>query len=98
MSDILDLYNNSNAQRVKDARSIPGPADHFFDLQSKIQPGFVVNQPPKKTEFTDDAIHFYDTERKDMVTPESFQPIESGIPLNRYSPDSGYYKPGAPQS
>lgn len=98
MSNILDLYQKSAKNRVKEARSIPDQAVNFIDRDNTFQEGWTNNQSLRKTTFTDSAMQHYDEERKQMVTPESFQPVEDGVPLNRYAPGQGYYNPGAPQS
>lgn len=96
MSQLLDLFNSSTKPRPAASRLIPTQAVHFFDRTGDIQPGFVPFEPLRKTEYTDKALQFYNTERADMVVPASFQPVSPGVPLDRFSPDAPYYKPGEP--
>ena len=96
-TNILTLYQNSNKIRVKQARDIPGLAVNFIDTQNRYQDQFGTFQELRKTTYTEEALNFYDDLRKKVVIPESFQPAESGINLNRWGPGAGYYNPGSPQ-
>lgn len=96
-TNILSLYMNSSKLHVKDARTIPGQAVNFVDTDNKFQVGWSNNQELKKTTFTDLAMAYYDTARRNIVIPESFRPSEEGINLTRWGPGKGYYNPGTPQ-
>lgn len=96
MSQLLDLFNSSTKARPAASRLIPTQAVHFFDRTGDIQPGFTPFEPLRQTEYTSKALQYYNDERTNMVVPASFQPVEVGINLDRYSPDTPYYKPGTP--
>jgi len=96
MSQLLDLFQKSTKPRPAASRLIPTQAVNFFDRTGDIQPGFVPFEPLRKTEYTDKALQYYNIERADMVIPASFQPVEPGFNLGRFSPDAPYYVPGTP--
>lgn len=98
MSDILDLYNKSTKIHVQEARNIPKEEVNFIDQKNEFQTGWTNEQPPLTTTFTDEALSYFDIEKKNLVIPTSFQPTEAGIALDRWSPDHGYYNPGSPQT
>lgn len=97
MSDILNMYNNSTKPRPAEARNIPDVHVNFFDQNSEFQTNFTTFEALRTTEYTNKALQYYNDERANMVTPESFIPTEIGINLGRWSPENGYYNPGQPQ-
>ena len=98
MSQLVDLFNNSNKPRVTQARQIPGLAVNFIDQTNTFQDEFKNElKPGDPTTYTSRALKYYNEELKNMVIPESFVRSEPDIPLNRYNPDQGYYAPGSPQ-
>jgi len=90
--DMLTRYLNSNAPTVVQARQIPGLAVHFFDLNSTYETGgFKLNETVgEPTQFTAAALDEYDTEQKNKLIPQSFVPIEAGVPLNRWTSGNPY--------
>jgi hypothetical protein len=97
MSDMVDRYNNSDSQRVKDARNIPGNEVNYFDRNSEFQKQFDNFPEFKKTTFTDKALNTFDDKLQNYSVPESFTPLEPGITLNRWNPKKKYYNPGQAQ-
>ena len=100
MSQLKDLYEKSEKNTVKQARTIPKQAVNFVDQTNEFQTEFT---PDRKaggaTDYTDKALNYYGNERTGMVIPPTF--VKQGDPalaieLNRYSPDKdkSYYVPG----
>lgn len=85
---LIDLYKSSDKARIKEIRQIPSLAVNFVDINSTFQTGFTVNRKPLgATEFTKKALDYFEEKRaaaSDPARPD----------FNRYSPKSGYYKPG----
>ena len=97
MSAMEDRYNNSQSPRVTEARQIPKLAVDFIDVQDEWQKGWTNGQQRgDPTTFTTKALDYYNTERKNISTPDGFQPTEQGVQLSRYSPENKYFVPGAP--
>lgn len=94
MSDLVDKYNKSDSPRVKDARTIPGLAVNYFDRENQTQIDFTPFAKLKKTDFTDSALNSLDKRVQEFSVPESFTPIDIGIPLNRWNDKKKYYNPG----
>ena len=95
-TNILRLFETSQKLRVKEARDIPGREVNFVDVSNTYQDGWKNYQEIRKTTFTSDALEYYTAERKQLVIPESWVPVEEGITLNRWGPGNGYYRPGSP--
>jgi hypothetical protein len=96
MSTMEERYKSSDRARVKEARNIPGPSVNFFDQNNEFQEEFVINEKPgDPTKFTDKAQKYFDNEVKTVSLPTNFQPTEQGVTLHRYTPEKGYYDPGA---
>jgi hypothetical protein len=96
MSDMLTRYNESKAPRVAEAKKIPDLAVDFVDTQDVFQKGWTNDQKRgDPTTFTTTALGYYDVEVKNILIPDGFQPIEQGVPLNRYGPKNKYSVPGA---
>jgi len=95
--DMVTRYNQSDKPRVVQSHQIPGLAVKYFDVNGKFMAGgfkeFETQNEP--SQFTPNALNYYDTELKQMVTPQSFVPLENGITLNRWTPDNKYNVPGA---
>lgn len=95
MSDLLNLYLKTTKARVKEARSIPALATDFFDTTDQFQDGFsTFEKKGDLTHFTLNALDQYNTERKEIVIPDSFVPIEEGVDLSRWTPVHPYYTTG----
>jgi hypothetical protein len=94
MSDILNLYETSGKLRLVQARQIPEQQVNFFDVNSQFQTQFEAFQKLRTTSYTDTALAYYDSARKNMVIPASYKPIEAGINLNRWAPEKKYYEAG----
>jgi hypothetical protein len=95
MSQLVDIYNRSTKLRPTQAKQIPAQETDFFDRNHEFQNGFTtLRKKGDPTEFLENALQYYNTELSTMVIPESFVRQESGIPLNEWSPDKGYYQPG----
>ena len=98
MSDLVDIYNRSTKPRPTEAKQIPGREVNFIDRDNTWQKGWTNFQ--KKgggTSWTDAALNYFDYLATHITIPESFNRIESEIPLNRWNSKSQYYKPGQPQ-
>lgn len=96
MSDMVKRYEESQAQRVKEAKQIPGLATNFFDPTSQFAEGFTPNLQKGEEKLSERAQEYYKEEVKGIIIPDGFQPTEQGIPLNRWTPDKKYYNPGQP--
>lgn len=89
MSDIVDLYNTSDKQRVKESRErIPLQGTDFWDREHKFHDGFTVGREQNdKPKFTIEALDHYNTEVNELTPPESFDP---SLPLHRYTPENPF--------
>ncbi len=86
MSALEDMYNNSKAPTVVDARKIPLESTHFMDVNSKFQKEFTPGeQPMGATTYTPLALDYFDQEIKNLVPTEGSQ---------EFSPTKPYYTPG----
>lgn len=91
---LIDIYNASKAPNVVTAKTIPGPADDYFE--NTYATGFTINeQQGGPTQFTTLAQQYYNYELTNIVIPASFVQLDQTIPLNEWNPDKGYYTPGA---
>lgn len=93
MSNLIDLYNTSDKLRPLQSRTqIPLGETDFFDREHVHADGFNVGQKKlSPTKFTTEGLDGYNTEKNDLVPPESFSPTE---PLHRYTPENPFYDPG----
>lgn len=99
MSDMVTRYNASDKPRPAQAKQIPDLATNFFDQQSQFAEGFTTfEKKGEPTNFTERALKYYNEERRDIIIPDGYQPIEPGVPLNRWTPEKKYHVPGAPGS
>ena len=91
---------NSSKPRVAEARQIPSLKVHDFDLQNVYMAGefATFRKRGDATDFTSNALNYYNSMRKNIVTPNGFNPTESDIPLDQWSPDNVYGAKGLPQS
>jgi hypothetical protein len=98
MSDLVELYNNSQKARVAEARTIPQAKVNFVDQNNEWQDEYATaRKPGDPSNYTEKAVQHFNEELKTMVVPQSFVPqgdATSPIPLNRYSPDTPFYTPG----
>lgn len=98
MSAILDMYNSSTKVRVEAARLIPAQAVNFTDQNNVFEKGFATNMELKQTNFTDKALNYFDDERLHITIPDSFQPTDVGINLDRWNENAPYFSPGQAQN
>jgi hypothetical protein len=94
MADILKMYNNSTSKVVQSAKQIPTQAVHFFDRNEQVNKGgFELESAnkPGQTNFTDDALNYFNTELNNLVVPQGFIG-----PLDRYNPNNPYDANGSP--
>lgn len=93
MSDLVDLYNTLDKQRVKESRErIPLQGTDFFDREHKFHDGFQVGfERGDQPRFTKEALDHYNTEVGELTTPESFDPA---FPLHRFTPETPFNNPG----
>jgi hypothetical protein len=95
MSNLIDLYNKSTKQRIVEARQIPGRETDFWDRQHDFSDGFTVGRERgDSSEFNEKGLNRFDSQVTSLVPPESFNPEQ---PLHRYTPETPFYNPGAPQ-
>jgi hypothetical protein len=95
MSDLLKRFEESVKNQIIEVRKIPQLVVNFFDRDSKYQEGFTTfDTPGMPTKFTDTALDQYNAERKQVVLPSNYTPLEPDIPLNRWSPEKKYNSPG----
>ena len=97
MSDLVDLYNSSDKQRVKESRErIPLVGTDFFDREHKFHDGFKVGRTQNdKPQFTAEAFEFFHTKVTELTPPDSYDPA---FPLHRYTPETPFNNPGAGDS
>jgi len=95
--DMLTRFLNSTKPRAVAARQIPGQAVKFFDLNGQFQKGgFQLMETQKEpTQFTDNALGWYNTEIANIVIPDNFIPTDTGITLNRWTNKTPYTVAGA---
>lgn len=93
MSQLIDLYNSSDKLRPQQSRDrIPLQGTDFFDREHVNADGFTVARKKlSPTEFTAEGLDGYNTEKNELVPPESFNPAE---PLHRYTPENPFFNPG----
>ncbi|KKM92341.1 hypothetical protein LCGC14_1219360 [marine sediment metagenome] len=93
MSNLTDLYGNSDKKRPKESREkIPGAATDFFDREHKFHDGFKTGRTKgDNPQFTEEGLDHYNTEKDELTPPESFDP---STPLHRYTPDTPFFNPG----
>lgn len=96
-TDLKSLYMDSSKARVKEARQIPGLAVNFFDRNSTYQTDFTTFQKLYITEYTNNALNYFDKVSLNFTIPTSFVPVEQGISLNRWNSKNKYYHPGQTQ-
>ena len=94
MSDLVRIYEASQKPRPVQAKQIPDQEVNFVDMENVYHDGWKNFQPLKETKYTPFGLAYYGQKRLNMVTPESYQPIEEGIGLHRWQPGAGYYVPG----
>ena len=96
MSQLTDLYENSDKQRPAEARQIPGRETDMFDREHEFSNGFEVGKKKASpTSFKPKALEEYNTQKADLTPPESF---DTSKPLHRYTPENKFYNPGGPDS
>jgi hypothetical protein len=99
MSQLVEMFENSNKARPTQTKQIPEQAVNFIDRNNEFQEEYAVNrQQGDPTTFTEAALQHYDKELETMIIPPSFNRHDPDIPLNRYTPDEKYYEPGQPST
>lgn len=92
MSNLVDLYENSDKQRPAEARQIPGRETDMWDREHEFAEGFKTGRSKESpTDYTEKGLNQYSDEKSELVPPESFN---SALPLHRYTPENTFYKPG----
>lgn len=95
MSEMVKRYEESKKPRPSEAKQIPTLAVNFFDQMSEFQEGFIpLEKRGDPTKFSTKAQQYYNEEVKTILIPTSYVPVDPGIPLHRYTPETGYYTPG----
>jgi hypothetical protein len=90
MSNLIDLYQKSQSDRLVKARQIPELEVDYFDREHKVADGFTTEK--KTLDPTDfKQTQKYEDLRQDLTPPESFN---ASLPLHRYGPERRYYDPG----
>jgi hypothetical protein len=98
MSDLVDIYNRSTKPRPMEAKQIPGLEVNYIDRENRWSVGWTnFQRRGSGTTWTDEALNYFDYISTHLSIPESFNRIESEIPLNRWNSQNSYYKPGQPQ-
>jgi len=96
MSNLVDLYENSDKQRPAESRQIPGRETDMWDREHEFSDGFEVGKKKASpTSFKTKALESYDTEKAELTPPESF---DTSKPLHRYTPENKFYNPGESDS
>jgi len=96
MSNLVDLYENSKKKRVEEAREIPSRETDYFDREKEFATGFKAGKKKlDPTDYTEKGLDQYNEDRNDLTPPESF---DASQPLHRYTPETPFYDPGAPDS
>ena len=93
MSNLVDLYNDSDKQRPKESRErIPGGGTDFFDREHRFHDGFKTGREKgDQPQFTEEGLDHYNTDKGELTPPESFDP---SFPLHRYTPETPFFNPG----
>lgn len=97
MSNLLDLYNNTDKQRPADSRDkIPLEETNFFDETNEDAKGFTTQQTKlSPTQYTEKAQDKYNTEKDELTPPDTYN---NEFPLHRYTPENAFFNPGQGQS
>lgn len=95
MPDLIEIYERSNKPRPTQAKQIPDQKTNFLDIEKTFTNQFSTFPELRQTTYTDRSLGYYSEERDGIVIPESFNPVEELIQLNRYAPREGYYRPGS---
>jgi capsid protein len=92
--NLEQIYLRSQKPRPTEAKQIPELAVNFVDRENTFHVGWGNFQELKVTAYTPRALDYYEEKLLNMVVPESWNPIENGIQLNRWRRSEGYYRPG----
>ena len=97
MSNLVDLYNNSDKLRPSDSRErIPLEETNFFDETNQDAKGFTVDQKKlSPTQYTEQAQDKYNTEKDELTPPDTYN---NEFALHRYTPENAFFNPGQGQS
>lgn len=88
MSQLVDLYENSDKLRPAESRQIPDKETDYFDRERKFAEGFKAGKKKlSPTDFTAKGLDQYNEEKDDLVPPESFN---QSLPLHRYTPETPF--------
>jgi hypothetical protein len=95
MSDMLKRYEDSKKPRPTEAKKYPDLAVNFFDVENTYQDGFTTKEKKgDPTKFTQKALDYFAFQLSNIAVPPSFQPIEQGVELSRWSPTHKYFNEG----